>query len=108
MTVRKQAKLTAEGEAGGVDHLYESSSRIALNEPGAPTRSLIRGWTRISAEAGKSRVQLWRDIRAGLFPAPIELGPNSIAWFTDEIEAWKAARRRRTYIAEPADTGQAA
>ena len=37
MTVRKQAKLTVEGEAGGVDHLYESSSsRIALNEPGDP------------------------------------------------------------------------
>jgi predicted DNA-binding transcriptional regulator AlpA len=69
---------------------------------------LIRGWKGICRHVRKSRVQIWRDIRAGLFPAPIELGPNSIAWFTHEMEAWKASRRRRTYIADSTDTGQAA
>ena len=63
---------------------------------------LIRGWAGIRAEVGKSRVQLWRDIRAGLFPAPIETGPNSIAWFRSEVEAWKASRPRRTYGAAAA------
>jgi predicted DNA-binding transcriptional regulator AlpA len=58
---------------------------------------LIRGWAGICAEVHKSRVQLWRDIRAGHFPAPIETGPNSIAWIRSEIEAWKASRPRRTY-----------
>jgi len=33
------------------------------------------------------------------FPAPVELGPNSIGWFEDEIDDWLAARRRRTYAA---------
>jgi predicted DNA-binding transcriptional regulator AlpA len=67
---------------------------------GSPRGSeLIRGWRGISAATGKSRVQLWRDIRARRFPSPIELGPNSIAWYRAEIEAWMAARPRRTYRA---------
>ena len=51
----------------------------------------------MSDKNGKSRVQNWRDVRAGLLPPPIELGPNSIGWFEDEIDAWLAARPRRTY-----------
>jgi predicted DNA-binding transcriptional regulator AlpA len=58
---------------------------------------LIRGWRGVCLEARKSRVQLWRDIRAGRFPPPIELGPNSVAWYRAEIEAWKASRPRRLY-----------
>lgn len=59
---------------------------------------LIRGWSRLCAELdNRSRQQIWRDIRAGRFPAPIELGPNSVAWFRAEIEEWKRARPRRTY-----------
>lgn len=58
---------------------------------------LIPGWAGICAEVPKSRIQLWRDIKAGRFPAPIETGPNSIAWFRSEIEAWKMSRPRRTY-----------
>ena len=50
----------------------------------------------------KSRVQIWRDVRAGLFPAPIELGPNSIGWFEDEILAHVAELARRTYGADEA------
>jgi predicted DNA-binding transcriptional regulator AlpA len=66
--------------------------------PNAPIGGeLIRGWDGICAEIDKSRVQIWRDIRAGRFPAPIELGPNSIAWFKSEVETWKASRPRRTY-----------
>ena len=67
---------------------------------------LIRGWNGVIAETGKSRVQLWRDVRAGRFPPPIELGPNSIVWYRAEIEAWKASRPRRTYRStrEPART----
>jgi predicted DNA-binding transcriptional regulator AlpA len=61
---------------------------------------LIRGWRGVCAEAGKSRVQLWRDIRAKRFPPPIEIGPNSVAWFRAEVEAWKSSRPRRTYRSE--------
>ena len=54
----------------------------------------------VQDRVGKSRVQIWRDVRAGKFPAPVELGPNSIGWFEDEVEAWLANRPRRTYGAE--------
>jgi predicted DNA-binding transcriptional regulator AlpA len=65
--------------------------------PTAHGGELIRGWTGVCEEVSRSRVQLWRDIRAGRFPPPIETGPNSIAWFRSEIEAWKRSRPRRTY-----------
>jgi prophage regulatory protein len=64
-----------------------------------PGSEVIRGWRGICAATGKSRVQLWRDVRARRFPAPVELGPNSIGWFRREIEAWMLERPRRTYRA---------
>jgi predicted DNA-binding transcriptional regulator AlpA len=63
---------------------------------------LIRGWSGVCREVGKSRVQLWRDVRAGRFPSPIETGANSVAWFRIEVDAWKASRPRRTYRAPEA------
>ena len=73
------------------------------NLPGAAVsdggRKILRE-SDVKKRSGKSRAQRWRDIRAGLFPAPVELGPNSIGWFEDEIEAWLASRPRRTYGAE--------
>lgn len=44
-----------------------------------------------------SRVQRWRWVRNGTFPAPVQLGPNSIGWYEEEIEAWIAARQRVSY-----------
>jgi prophage regulatory protein len=64
-----------------------------------PGSDLIRGWRGVCAATGKSRVQLWRDVRSGLFPAPIELGVNSLGWVRTEVEDWKASRPRRTYRA---------
>ena len=65
----------------------------------SPVGELIPGWAEICKEVHKSRTQLWRDIRAGRFPPPIETGGNSIAWIRAEIEEWKRTRPRRTYSA---------
>ena len=65
------------------------------------TRKLIRGKT-VEAITGKSRTQRWRDVRAGTFPAPVKLGPNSIAWYEDEILAWMACRPRVAYAPDTA------
>ena len=72
-------------------------SKVGTGSTVKPERRLIRGWSGAEKKTGKSRVQLWRDVRDGKFPAPIELGPNSVAWFEDEIDDWLAARPRRTY-----------
>ena len=46
---------------------------------------------------GKSRVTLWRWVRAGLLPAPYLTGPNSVAFASDEIDERDAALTRRAY-----------
>ncbi len=38
---------------------------------------------------GKSRTTLWRDVRAGRFPAPVKVGRNRIGWLESEIEEWQ-------------------
>lgn len=40
-----------------------------------------------------SRVHLRRLIARGLFPRPVHLSPNRIAWRRSELRAWKATRR---------------
>jgi predicted DNA-binding transcriptional regulator AlpA len=60
-------------------------------------RSIIRGYRALESKVGRSRVQLWRDIRQGKFPPPIMLGENSVGWYLDEVEQWLAARPRASY-----------
>ena len=60
----------------------------------------------VLARTGRSRSQRWRDIRRGVFPAPVQLGPNSVGWLECEIEEWLLARPRVTYA--PAKTQEAA
>ena len=61
----------------------------------------------VSKRIQKSRVTLWRDVRAGTFPPPIVLGPNSIGWYEHEIEDWLESRPRRTYGAEAPHVAEA-
>ncbi len=63
-------------------------------------RKILRGYKLVEERTGKSRVQLWRDIKAGRFPSPLELGPNSVGWYEDEVDEWLASRPRRTYGAK--------
>lgn len=54
-------------------------------------------YRQLSDRYGKSRVQLWRWIRAGRFPAPVVLGPNSVAFRLDDILEWEANLEAKTY-----------
>ncbi len=51
---------------------------------------------------GWSRTTLYRRVRAGAFPPPVELGPNINGWFESWVKAARAALPRRTYGAEHA------
>lgn len=62
-------------------------------------RTIIR-WPEVHRRTGRSRTQVWRDIRAGKFPVPVQLGPNAIGWYSDEIEAWQTDRPRVNYAPE--------
>jgi len=45
----------------------------------------------------RSRTQIWRDVRAGRLPAPVQIGPNAIGFYRDEIEARQKALPRVSY-----------
>jgi prophage regulatory protein len=46
------------------------------------------------AKVGLNYVTIWRHTREGNFPQPIQLGPNSVGWIEEEVDAWIASRRR--------------
>jgi prophage regulatory protein len=56
----------------------------------------------VMERTGLSRTTIWRRVRAGTFPAPVELGVNSIGWQEASIAEWLNTRQRRTYGAETA------
>lgn len=39
----------------------------------------------------RSKVQRWRDIRAGNFPSPVKIGIRNL-WLESEIEEWIRSR----------------
>ncbi len=43
---------------------------------------------------GLSGVTIWRRMKAGDFPLSVQLTPNKIGWFLDEIETWMELRPR--------------
>ena len=63
----------------------------------------------VVARVGLHRSTIWKQVRAGTFPAPHELAENKIGWPETTIAAWLDSRPRRTYNAETApETGAAA
>ena len=42
----------------------------------------------------KDRKTYHNWVEAGLFPKPVQTGPNSIGWYADEIEEWLESRPR--------------
>ncbi len=52
----------------------------------------------LKALTGLSRSSIYKYIQDGVFPRPIALGPRSVGWLDQEVEAWiaeKAASRDR-------------
>ena len=49
-------------------------------------------WGRPAVERASSKKDptLWRWEQKGIFPKRVRIGPNSVAWYSNEIEAWKA------------------
>ena len=56
-----------------------------------PTRKYIRP-QELATMLAVHRTTLWRWVRDGHLPRPVQLGPNTVAWDLTEIEAWLAAR----------------
>ncbi|WP_432722275.1 AlpA family transcriptional regulator [Jeongeupia wiesaeckerbachi] len=63
----------------------------------APASSRILRLKQVIAITGLARSSIYRAEGAGRFPHRVKLGPNSVGWRSDEIEAWLAALPRRTH-----------
>ena len=64
----------------------------------------------VEARTGLSCSRLYELIASGGFPAPVELGPKSVAWVESEVTGWIEARinapRRGTAPAEDPRRGK--
>ncbi len=60
----------------------------------APSQRQLLREAEVCARTRRHRSSLWRDVKSGSMPSPIRLGPNSIAWYEDEISEWIANRPR--------------
>ncbi len=46
----------------------------------------------VCVRVGVSRATLYRMVKQGVFPRSRQLGPNRVAWRSDEVTAWIMAR----------------
>jgi prophage regulatory protein len=56
-------------------------------------RKIIRK-SAVRQRTGLSDTQVWRLERRDDFPARVQLGPNSVGWYEDEVDAWIHSRIR--------------
>lgn len=61
----------------------------------------------VASLTGYSARQIRRLIAAGTFPAPIALGPGSVGWRSDEVQAWLDSRPRVAYVERDPDAALA-
>jgi prophage regulatory protein len=47
----------------------------------------------VLAKTGLSPSTIWRYEKAGTFPRRRQLGPNSVGWIVEEVDAWLERRR---------------
>ncbi|WP_374488935.1 helix-turn-helix transcriptional regulator [Zoogloea sp.] len=57
-----------------------------------PVPPVILRRPEVEARVGLRRSALYQRIKAGSFPAPVQLGPKSVGWVESEINEWLVAR----------------
>lgn len=76
-----------------------ADTQLAASQPdGHAVTDTDRSRTRVIrkpvvlARVGVSDTTLWRLVRAGKFPRPMQLSPGTVGWPEHEVDAWIAAR----------------
>lgn len=65
---------------------------MAAQQTVSPAPVVILRRREVEARTGLSCSTIYDGIKAGTFPAPIQLGPKSVGWIQSEIDAWLATR----------------
>ena len=68
-----------------------SGEALSPVQPRAPPIRMLR-FPEVIERTGLSRTTIWRRVRAKTFPAPYQLGPNSIGWPETTIVDWVESR----------------
>ena len=62
------------------------------SQVGRPLSPRVLKLPEVTERTGKKRSSIYRDIAAGVFPAPVKLGERASGWLEHEINAWIAER----------------
>lgn len=65
---------------------------MAIEQKILPTTIVFYRRPAVSKITGKARTTLYRNIQEGLFPKPVQIGGDRVAWPSNEIEALNKAR----------------
>jgi len=65
---------------------------MATQQTVSPAPVVILRRREVEARTGLGCSTIYDGIKAGTFPAPIQLGPKSVGWIQSEIDAWLATR----------------
>ena len=57
--------------------------------------------TEVESVTGLSRSGIYRGMEVGDFPRPVQIGPRSIAWRSDDVQAWIESRTAPSIPAPP-------
>ena len=66
-----------------------------------PALTILRR-NQVEARTGLARSTIYDRIKAGDFPTPISLGPQSVGWIESEINGWIAERVQQSRVGKVA------
>lgn len=63
-----------------------------MNSPTSSTPQRLLRLPQVTAQTGCARSTIYDAIAAGRFPKQVQLGSRTVAWSSDEVAEWVAAR----------------
>ena len=66
------------------------------NRSKLPPENIIWRFPEVHTATGLSRTSIWRHIRDGTFPPPIQLTSRLVGWIASEVLEWRNTRPRIT------------
>ncbi len=67
---------------------------MSRSEQGSPEEVIFLRLPEVKTATGLSKSSLYALIRANSFPAPVQLGPRTVAWVKAEVKQWADERVR--------------
>jgi prophage regulatory protein len=72
-----------------IEDLEIDRTQVETDESRQPNLDRFLSAETVMKITGWSRQTLWREVKAGRFPASIPTSPNRVAWLATEIHTWQ-------------------